>query len=86
MTAAPRRPRAAMPAVAGLVAAALAGAVLLAGCAQPGAPRSPAQLLLPAAAGLDDTAGAFPSARGWSAMGDPALDALIDTALAGQPG
>ncbi len=72
---------------AGLLAvAALAGAALLAGCAQPGAPRVQAALVQPAAAGLVDPASAFPTARWWVALGDPALSGLIDTALAGQPG
>jgi NodT family efflux transporter outer membrane factor (OMF) lipoprotein len=76
MTAAPRQ----------ALAAVLAAAALLAGCAQPGAPVAQAPLLAPAAAGLVDAAGDFPATRWWAALGDPALDALIDTALAGQPG
>lgn len=65
----------------------LAAATLAAGCAgfAPPPARPPAALIAPAAAGLDAAAGAFPDARWWSALGDPALDALIDTALAGQP-
>lgn len=78
----PRQPRAGV-----LAAAVLAAAALLAGCAQPGAPRAQAALVQPAAAGLADAAtGAFPRTRWWAALGDPALDTLIDTALAGQPG
>jgi NodT family efflux transporter outer membrane factor (OMF) lipoprotein len=61
-------------------------AVLASGCASPGAPLALAPAITPAAAGLGDAAGAFPTARWWTALGDPALDALIDTALAGQPG
>lgn len=65
----------------------LAAALLAAGCASFGPPpeRAPAALIAPAAAGLDAAAGAFPDARWWSALGDPALDTLVDTALAGQP-
>jgi NodT family efflux transporter outer membrane factor (OMF) lipoprotein len=85
-TTAPRHPRAGALAKAGLAGAALVGAALLAGCAQPGAPGARAALLPAASAGLGDAAGAFPTARWWAALGDPALDALIDTALAGQPG
>ena len=69
-----------------ILAAALAAAALLASCAQPGAPITQAPLLAPAEAGLGDVAGAFPDARWWAALGDPALDALIETALTGQPG
>ena len=64
-----------------ILAAALAVAALLASCAQPGAPITQAPLLAPAAAGLGDVAGAFPDARWWAALGDPALDALIETCL-----
>ncbi len=64
----------------------LAIATVLAGCANPGAPLVPAALIAPAAAGLGDVAGAFPRARWWAALGDPALDTLVDAALAGQPG
>ena len=42
-------------------------------------------IIAPAAAGLGDVVGVFPSARWWAALGDPALDSLVDTALAGQP-
>ena len=65
---------------------ALSVLALLAGCANPGAPLVPAAVIAPAAAGLGDVTGAFPSARWWAALGDPALDSLVDTALAGQPG
>lgn len=65
----------------------LAAALLAAGCAGIGPPpaRPPAALITPAAAGLEAVAGTFPDARWWAALGDPALDALVDTALAGQP-
>jgi NodT family efflux transporter outer membrane factor (OMF) lipoprotein len=62
-----------------------AAAALLAGCANPGPSPRQAPLIDPAAAGLADAAGAFPQARWWSALGDPALDALVEAALAGQP-
>ncbi len=67
--------------------AGLALLALVAGCAQPGPPLQPAAAITPAAAGLVDSGtGDFPAARWWAALGDPALDALIDTALVGQPG
>ena len=69
-----------------MLAAALAG---LAGCATPGEQPLPAATLTPAAAGLAADAAAdavFPDTAWWRALGDPALDALIDRGLAGQPG
>ena len=62
---------------------------LLAGCATPGDQPPPAQPIAPAAAGLNTdeaAATAFPDAAWWRVLGDPALDALIDQGLAGQPG
>lgn len=71
------------------VAAALAA--VLAGCASPGpqAPTAqvlkPAQLGLPAAAPSNAAAPAAVPAQWWQSLGDPALDALIQRALADQP-
>lgn len=70
-------------------AAAIASAALLAlaGCADPG-PRTPPRPLTDVAAltspGPAD-ATPWPAERWWQAFGDPALDALIDRALATQP-
>nr|WP_310733669.1 efflux transporter outer membrane subunit [Aquincola tertiaricarbonis] len=68
-------------------ALAVASAVLLvAGCASPGAMPPPAQALAPARVGLVADA-ALPEVqpRWWQAFGDPALDALVDKALADSP-
>ncbi len=60
---------------------------VLAGCAQPGPAVVGLALVSPAAAGLiSESPGDFPIERWWAALGDPALDALIDQALASQPG
>jgi NodT family efflux transporter outer membrane factor (OMF) lipoprotein len=66
-------------------------AATLAGCALPGPQRPLAPTITAAAAGLDGAAAQgqawpWPAADWWHALGDPALDALIDQALAGQPG
>lgn len=75
-----------VPALTSVVGAVLLTG-LLAGCASPGEPRAAAPLAAPAQVGLDDatTTPAVP-AQWWRSLGDPALDALIDQALAGQPG
>lgn len=87
-----------LPAVRGVALAALMAALMamlmtalmaVAGCATPGEQPPPAATITPAAAGLaaDAATGAdFPDAAWWRALGDPALDALIDRGLAGQPG
>ena len=75
--------------VAMLFAVLMAVLVAVAGCATPGEQPPPAATITPAAAGLaaDAATGAdFPDAAWWRALGDPALDALIDRGLAGQPG
>jgi NodT family efflux transporter outer membrane factor (OMF) lipoprotein len=64
----------------------LAALAWLAGCANPGAPVAQAPVVTAAAAGLVEAGADFPAARWWTALADPALDALIDQALAGQPG
>lgn len=74
------------------LAAALAGALLVSGCASPGdlqptaTPHDPAGYALTrslAGAPLSDAA--FPHRDWWRALGDPQLDALIDEALRGTP-
>lgn len=73
-------------------AVALAVMAALTGCATPGEQPPPALTITPAAAGLvtgplvDGAAAAFPDQAWWRGLGDPALDALIDQGLAGQPG
>ena len=74
-------------------AAALAVMAALSGCATPGEQPPPALTITPAAAGLvagplvdGAAATAFPDQAWWRGLGDPALDALIDQGLAGQPG
>jgi NodT family efflux transporter outer membrane factor (OMF) lipoprotein len=71
----------------------LAGAVLLTGCASPG-PESERRATtdpgsLAATQTLDGVRlsdAGWPSAQWWRALGDPQLDALIERALAGNPG
>nr|WP_284616288.1 efflux transporter outer membrane subunit [Rubrivivax pictus] len=73
----------------GVAALAVAAALvlLLAGCASPGPAATPLQRIEAAAAGFDDaTTSRAPDAAWWRRFGDPALDALIDQALANQPG
>ena len=74
------------------LAAALAGALLVSGCASPGGlqptatPHDPAGYALTrslAGAPLSDAA--FPQRDWWRALGDPQLDALVDEALRGTP-
>ena len=68
------------------LAALVAAAILLTGCANPGVLPDPLPRLSASAAGLPlamDTD--FPDARWWQALGDPVLDALVDRALADQP-
>ena len=70
-----------------LLAALVATAILLTGCASPGTLPDAVPRLGASAAGLPlavDTD--FPDARWWQALGDPALDALVARALADQPG
>ncbi|MDO9291440.1 MAG: hypothetical protein Q7U09_07650, partial [Hydrogenophaga sp.] len=66
---------------------ALALLAALGGCATPGPQALRAPPITPAAAGLAETStdAVFPQQAWWRALGDPALDALIATALAGQP-
>ena len=63
-----------------------AGMLMLAGCATPGAPAAPIARTTAAQAGLDSGA-TLPvvDTQWWKSFGDPALDQLVDQALAGQP-
>ena len=78
----PGTPLTAFTAAAALLASLL---LILGGCAQPGPPATPRPLLdaAPAAAAA---ATPWPEARWWTAYGDARLDALVEQALAGQPG
>lgn len=61
--------------------------LLLAGCASPGPALPPVARLEPAALGLPaGPASPTVEARWWRELNDPALDALVERALAGQPG
>jgi NodT family efflux transporter outer membrane factor (OMF) lipoprotein len=81
----------AAPATAALALVSAAVVLMLGGCASPGALPVPLALRPAVSVGLADgpTANAqtvFPSAQWWRELGDPALDALVDRALADQPG
>ncbi|MDT7837109.1 efflux transporter outer membrane subunit [Aquabacterium sp. OR-4] len=68
--------------------AAAALLLLLGGCASPG-PQAQAPLAQPvtaAALGATGSATPWPAERWWQAFGDAPLDALVQQALAGQPG
>ena len=68
-------------------AALLSLALVLAGCASPGGIAPTQALHTPAQAGAVADAGTpWPESRWWTAWGDPRLDALIERALAEQPG
>lgn len=65
---------------------ALAAALWLAGCAQPGPPRTQRPLADVSTLGVQAAASpAWPAEAWWQAFGDGALTALIERALAGQP-
>lgn len=83
---APLSTRAAMAAHFAVSAVALAAALLLVGCASPGAAHTPLAQTTPAAAGLNASANesAAPP-QWWTTLGDAQLDALIDKALQGSP-
>lgn len=80
--------RAAWPTLAPTVVALASAAVLvLTGCASSAGIESHAQPVTPAQAGLAEAApGAAVSADWWKAFGDRRLDALVEQALAGNPG
>jgi NodT family efflux transporter outer membrane factor (OMF) lipoprotein len=63
-----------------------AGVLMLAGCATPGEPARPLARTTAVQAGLDEAA-TLPAVDGkwWQRFGDPALDRLVEQALAGQP-
>lgn len=70
------------------VAVALASALFITGCANPGPSHTPLAQTTPAALGLADSAPAadtFAPARWWTALGDAQLNHLIDQALQGSP-
>ncbi|MEO8299209.1 MAG: efflux transporter outer membrane subunit [Burkholderiales bacterium] len=73
--------------VAAVMLVALVSALsgVLSGCASPGAMPPPAKVTPPAALGLQDAPTTPADARWWQALGDPALDALVDRALEAQP-
>ncbi len=83
---APLSTRAAMAAHFAVSAVALAAALLLVGCASPGAAHAPLAQTTPAAAGLNAAAteSAAPP-QWWTTLGDAQLDALVDKALQGSP-
>ncbi|GAA3997259.1 efflux transporter outer membrane subunit [Comamonas faecalis] len=68
-------------------ALALACALLLSACANPGPDRAPLAMSTPAAAGLDASADAAALAppQWWQALGDARLDALVQQALQDSP-
>ena len=67
-------------------AVALAAAILLVGCASPGAAHTPLTQTAPAALGLTTaTSDAVPPAQWWKTLNDAPLNALIDHALQGNP-
>lgn len=83
---APLSTRAAMAAHFAVSAVALAAALLLVGCASPGAPHTPLAQTTPAALGLNASAteSAAPS-QWWTTLGDAQLNDLVDKALQGSP-
>ncbi|WP_298212384.1 efflux transporter outer membrane subunit [Acidovorax sp.] len=68
-------------------ALALAAAILLVGCASPGAPHTPLAQTTPAAVGLDAATASETAApsQWWKTLGDEQLNTLIDQALQGSP-
>ncbi|BEU96551.1 efflux transporter outer membrane subunit [Acidovorax sp. DW039] len=67
-------------------AIALAAALLLVGCASPGAAHTPLAQTSPAAAGLKaTTTETVAPAQWWKTLGDEQLNTLVDTALQGSP-
>lgn len=66
-------------------AAALAAALVAAGCASPGELPAARTVSTAAAAGATGTATPWPAERWWAGFGDTTLDTLVERALAGQP-
>jgi len=82
----PARPLSgAMLTAATAVLSLLSAALLLAGCATPGELPPARPLLNVQTQGATGTATPWPAMHWWSVYGDPALDRLVDQALAGQP-
>lgn len=67
------------------LAAIASAAVLLAGCASPGAPATRLAEATPASAGLRDATTPAAPARWWATLGDESLAGLVDRALRDQP-
>ncbi len=63
----------------------VAAALVLAGCASPGALPVAHRMIDPAQAGAAAGPADWPASRWWAAWGDARLDALVEQALAGQP-
>lgn len=70
-----------------LAALAVTALALLLGCASPGIQRPPTQPLAGTQLGIEPTAEPAPrlAADWWRGFGDPALDSLVERALAGHP-
>ena len=80
----------ATPATAALALVSAAVVLMLGGCASPGTLPEPLALRPAASVGLEagptaEAQSVFPSAQWWRELGDPALDALVERALADQP-
>jgi NodT family efflux transporter outer membrane factor (OMF) lipoprotein len=67
------------------LAAIVSAAVLLAGCASPGAPAPRLAEATPASAGLRDATTPAAPAHWWATLGDESLTQLVDRALRDQP-
>jgi NodT family efflux transporter outer membrane factor (OMF) lipoprotein len=80
----PRWPRFNPTALTAL-AAVVSAAVLLAGCASPGAPAPRLAEATPASAGLRDAATPAAPPRWWAMLGDESLAALVERGLRDQP-
>lgn len=82
----PLSTRSALAAHLAVSAVALAAALLLVGCANPGPAHTPLSQTTPAAAGLTAaTTDVVATSQWWKALGDEQLNTLIDTALQGNP-
>ena len=82
----PLSTRSALAAHLAVSAVALAAALLLVGCANPGPAHTPLAQTTPAAAGLTAaTTDVVATSQWWKALGDEQLNTLIDTALQGNP-
>ncbi|NZD59315.1 hypothetical protein HZU83_21785, partial [Sphaerotilus montanus] len=67
-------------------ALALAAALVMTGCASPGRPIPVQAALAPTQLGLAADTGALAAGDGWwKALGDPALDTLVERATADHP-